>query len=238
MRYKSDGLHFTAKGLDFAQEIHTCLLGAYNVSNCLAAIAATVMGLGFDPQIVQRGIASLPGVPGRMERIAMGQDFLAVVDFAHTPNAMRACVDRCRQMVTGRVIAVVRRWLRDREKRFMMAEAAAGLADVDILTAEDPRTESLDEILAAMAKGAQKGGGVEGQTFIRVPDRGEALRQAVAMAQPDDMVIACGKGHEQSMCFGEIEYAWDDRTALRAALAEHLGVAGPGKSPTCRCGKR
>lgn len=228
VRYESDGLHFTAKGPNFTQEIHTCLLGAYNVSNCLAAIAATVVGLGFDPQVVQRGIAGLPGVPGRMERIAMGQGFLAVVDFAHTPNALRAALTAARQMVTGRVIAVFgSAGLRDREKRFMMAEAAAGLADVSILTAEDPRTESLDEILAAMAQGAQRGGGVEGKTFIRVSDRGEALRQAVAMAQPEDMVIAFGKGHEQSMCFGEIEYAWDDRTALRAALAESLGVAGP-----------
>jgi UDP-N-acetylmuramoyl-L-alanyl-D-glutamate--2,6-diaminopimelate ligase len=69
---------------------------------------------------------------------------------------------------------------------------------------------------------------VEEQNFIRVSDRGEALRKAVALAQPGDLVIACGKGHEQSMCFGTVEFDWDDRTALRAALAEHLGVAGPG----------
>jgi len=228
VRYESDGLHFTAQGLGFAQEVRTCLLGAYNVSNCLAAIVATVAGLGLDPATAARGIAGLPGVPGRMERMAMGQDFLAVVDFAHTPNALRAALTAARQMVSGRVIAVFgSAGLRDREKRFLMAETAAGLADMSILTAEDPRSESLDEILAAMAKGAEKGGGVEGETFLRVPDRGEALRKAVEMAQPGDMVIACGKGHEQSMCFGEIEYAWDDRTALRAALAERLGVAGP-----------
>jgi UDP-N-acetylmuramoyl-L-alanyl-D-glutamate--2,6-diaminopimelate ligase len=226
--YESDGLHFTATGPGFRQEIHTCLLGAYNVSNCLAALAVTVLGLGIDPQLAQRGIANLPGVPGRMERISMGQDFLAVVDFAHTPNALRQTLIAARQMTAGRVIVVFgSAGLRDREKRFLMAETAAGLADLSVLTAEDPRTEALDDILAEMARGAQAGGGVEEKNFICVPDRGEALRKAVALAQPGDLVIACGKGHEQSMCFGTVEFDWDDRTALRAALAERLGVAGP-----------
>jgi UDP-N-acetylmuramoyl-L-alanyl-D-glutamate--2,6-diaminopimelate ligase len=108
-----------------------------------------------------------------------------------------------------------------------MAEVSAELADITILTAEDPRTESLEKILAEMASGAEAKGGVEGKTFLRVPDRGEALRKAVAMAQPGDLVISCGKGHEQSMCFGTVEYPWDDRTALTAALAELVGRDGP-----------
>ena len=78
-----------------------------------------------------------------------------------------------------------------------------------------------------MAVGAESGGGVEGSTFWRVPDRGEALRFAVKKARPGDLVIALGKGHEQSMCFGEVEFPWDDRIALRAALAGLLGVPGP-----------
>ena len=109
----------------------------------------------------------------------------------------------------------------------MMAEISAELADISILTAEDPRTESLAGILEEMAQGAMRKGGVEGKSFWRVPDRGDALRQAVQLAQPGDLVITCGKGHEQSMAFGEIEYPWDDRTALRAALSELLGVPGP-----------
>ncbi len=100
----------------------------------------------------------------------------------------------------------------------MMSEISARLADITVLTAEDPRTESLDAILQGMAEACVSQGGVEGQTFFRVPDRGEALYQACRMAQAGDMVIACGKGHEQSMCFGTIEYPWDDREALRAAL--------------------
>ncbi|HYO88868.1 MAG TPA: cyanophycin synthetase [Candidatus Limnocylindrales bacterium] len=108
--------------------------------------------------------------------------------------------------------------LRDRDKRRLMAEVSAQLADLTVLTAEDPRTESLDGILAAMAEAAQAAGGVEGETFWRVPDRGAALAFACSLARAGDVLIACGKGHEQSMCFGMVEYPWDDREALRAAL--------------------
>ena len=109
----------------------------------------------------------------------------------------------------------------------MMAETSVGLADLTVLTAEDPRTESLEAILEEMAAGARSRGGREGETFWRVPDRGEAIRFALRLARPDDIVLSCGKGHEQSMCFGKTEYLWDDRTAMRAALAERLGVEGP-----------
>jgi UDP-N-acetylmuramoyl-L-alanyl-D-glutamate--2,6-diaminopimelate ligase len=198
------------------------------VSNCLAAIAATVVGLGIDPEKARRGIAGLYGVPGRMERINLKQDFTAIVDFAHTPNALKVTLQTARQMTSGKVIAIFgSAGLRDRQKRRMMAETSLQLADMTILTAEDPRTESLDEILAEMAAAAVVAGGVEGQNFYRIPDRGEALRRAVQLAQPGDLVIACGKGHEQSMCFGVMEYPWDDRTALRAALAERLGLPEP-----------
>jgi UDP-N-acetylmuramoyl-L-alanyl-D-glutamate--2,6-diaminopimelate ligase len=117
--------------------------------------------------------------------------------------------------------------LRDKAKRRMMAEISADLADLTVLTAEDPRTESLDEILEEMAAGARSRGGREGDTFWRVPDRGEAIRFALSLAREGDVVLACGKGHEQSMCFGAREHLWDDRTAMRAALSELLGVEGP-----------
>jgi UDP-N-acetylmuramoyl-L-alanyl-D-glutamate--2,6-diaminopimelate ligase len=117
--------------------------------------------------------------------------------------------------------------LRDKEKRRMMAETSAELADLTVLTAEDPRSESLEGILDEMAAGARSRGGREGETFWRVPDRGEAIKFALRLASPGDIVLACGKGHEQSMCFGKIEYPWDDRTAMHSALAEYLGVEGP-----------
>jgi UDP-N-acetylmuramoyl-L-alanyl-D-glutamate--2,6-diaminopimelate ligase len=163
-----------------------------------------------------------------MERIDLGQDFIALVDFAHTPNALERALQTARQFSPGRLIAVFgSAGLRDRQKRRMMAESSVELADLTILTAEDPRTEQLDDILAEMAAGALTRGGVEGKSFWRIPDRGKALRFAVSLAHPGDVIIACGKGHEQSMCFGELEYPWDDRTALRAAIAEYLGLPGP-----------
>ena len=105
-----------------------------------------------------------------------------------------------------------------------MAEVAIQLADLAIFTAEDPRTESLEDILSEMADSANKAGCEEGETFWRIPDRGEAIRKAVSLAQPGDVVMACGKGHEQSMCFEEKEYPWDDRTAMKAAISEKLGL--------------
>ncbi|MFZ5911979.1 MAG: UDP-N-acetylmuramoyl-L-alanyl-D-glutamate--2,6-diaminopimelate ligase [Chloroflexota bacterium] len=241
------GMSFAAQSPDFRVAISTSLLGRYNVSNCLAALAAAVYGLGIEPQAAARGIASLPGIPGRMEVIDMGQPFTAIVDFAHTPNALNVTLQAAREMVDGMkkdergkkgrvIVAFGSAGLRDREKRRMMAETAADLADITILTAEDPRTESLAGILEEMAAGAGRRpersvegsrGGREGETFWRVPDRGEAIRFAVRKARPGDIVLACGKGHEQSMCFGRVEYPWDDRVAMRAALAEYLGVDGP-----------
>ncbi len=196
----------------------TPLIGLYNLQNILAATAAA-LALSVPPEAIRRGIETLPPIPGRMERIDEGQDFIAIVDFAHTPNALEKALRAVRSLTDGRVIAVFgSAGLRDVEKRRLMAEVGAQLADICVLTAEDPRTESLDAILEMMAAGARRMGGVEGETFFRVPDRGAALAFACQLARRGDVVIACGKGHEQSMCFGEIEYPWDDREALRAAL--------------------
>jgi len=221
-------------------EMRSVLQGDYNMSNILAACAATVDGLGINLSDAADGIAALRGIPGRMERIDLGQAFTALVDFAHTPNALGVTLETCRALTSGSVIAVFgSAGLRDREKRRMMAEVAVQHADMSILTAEDPRTEALDAILAEMAAGAAAGGGIEGKSYVRVPDRGEAISLAVEKASPGDLVVVCGKGHEQSMCFGEIEYPWDDRIAMRAALAAHLGVDGPAMPylPTSRNGE-
>lgn len=222
------GLKFKVVGQHFEFDAQTRLLGKYNVYNALAAIAATVIGLGVDPEIARMGVADLEGIPGRMQPVDMGQGFLTFVDFAHTPNALLRALESARSMISGNVIAVFgSAGLRDREKRRLMAEVSAEFADMTVLTAEDPRTESLDGILKEMAYGAETKGGNEGQTFWQVPDRGNAIRFALTLAQSEDVVIVCGKGHEQSMCFGDVEYAWDDRTALMAALAEYMQINGP-----------
>jgi UDP-N-acetylmuramoyl-L-alanyl-D-glutamate--2,6-diaminopimelate ligase len=218
--YDSDKTRFTLVGPFGEQRIESRLIGDYNVANILAA-AGAAHGLGIPVETIAQGVAALEGVSGRMERIDEGQEFLAIVDFAHTPNSLERVLRVAQDIVPdeGRVIVVFgSAGLRDPAKRGMMGSIAARLADLTILTAEDPRTESLDDILAEMADACRAEGGVEGETFWRVPDRGEALYRAVQMARPKDIVLACGKGHEQSMCFGTVEYDWDERDALRAAL--------------------
>jgi UDP-N-acetylmuramoyl-L-alanyl-D-glutamate--2,6-diaminopimelate ligase len=212
---------------DSSFSVQSSLPGDYNLANIMAAVACAWC-LGLPQAAIQQGIAAMQGVPGRMEAVDLGQAFKAIVDFAHTPNALRQALVTARQQTSGQLIAVFgSAGLRDRQKRRMMAQVGAELADICLLTAEDPRTESLGEILEEMAIGARQGGGIQGETFFLEPDRGQALRRAVGMASTGDLVIACGKGHEQSMCFGEIEYPWDDRTAMRAAISNLLGLPGP-----------
>ncbi len=230
IRPSADGLRMTVQLAERELPLACQLRGAYNADNILAALAVCVGGMGVDPQTAVDGVAAMPGVPGRWEPIELGQDFQAIVDFAHTPNSLRHVLEDAHSMLAegGRVIAVFgAAGLRDREKRRLMAATGVELADTAVLTAEDPRTEKLEDILEEMAAGARSRGGVEGKNFVRIPDRGEALRFAVRSARKGDVVIACGKGHEQSMCFGDVEYPWDDRQAMRAVLAERLGVAGP-----------
>lgn len=222
------GVTFRVNGIGESFNILSPLIGLYNVSNILAAIGATLGGLSISVSAIQHACQTVEIIPGRMEIIDLGQDFLAIVDFAHTPNAIQQALLAARELTEGKIIAVFgSAGLRDVEKRKMMPQTAAGLADEMILTAEDPRTESLESILGDMAEGAQRGGGILGKDFWLEPDRGNAIRRAVNRAEAGDLVICFGKGHEQSMCFGTVEYPWDDRTALRAALAERLEIGGP-----------
>jgi len=226
-----------------AVAVRAPLPGAFNVHNMLAASAAA-LALGIAPEAIRNGLEGMPGLSGRMERVDRGQPFQVVVDFAHTPNALERAIEAARKMAAegrgeresslspfppyspapeGRVIAVFgSAGKRDVAKRGLMADIAARAADLTVLTAEDPRTESLDDILATMAAAATAAGGVEGETFWRVPDRGRAIHFALGLARPGDVVLLCGKGHEQSMCFGTVEYPWDDREAAAMALEAFL----------------
>lgn len=209
-------LHGTDRG-----RVQVQLKGAFNVANALAAIAVT-RALGAPLTTLRRGLKAVTGISGRLEPVEeKGLRFTALVDFAHTPNALDNALQAARTLTRpdGRVICVFGcAGLRDREKRRMMPEIAIRRADVSIFTAEDPRTESLDDILTTMAQAAAAAGGIEGESFFRVADRGAALHRAVQLARPGDVVIACGKGHEKSMAFGTTEYPWDDRSGLRAAI--------------------
>ncbi len=205
-------------------QIQARLVGDFNVYNMLAA-ATVATALDVTPEAIRSGLESVHYLSGRMERIDEGQPYLVVVDFAHTPYSLGRAIEAARRMTgpQGRIITVFgSAGLRDVAKRRMMAEVSAREADLTVLTAEDPRTESLAGILEMMAVAATGAGGVEGETFWRVPDRGQAIYQALTLAEPEDLVLVCGKGHEQSMAFGAIEYPWDDREATRIALQSLL----------------
>ena len=218
VRTTPGGLRFVAHLPDATFEVVSPLLGVYNVHNILAALAVGV-AFGVSPEAMQAGIAGVRSVLGRMDPIDEGQDFLAVVDFAHTPNALAQALQAGREMTNGRVIVVFgSAGLRDRAKRRMMGEVAGRLADVVIVTAEDPRTEDLDSIIAESVAAAIAQGKTEGVDLFRVLDRGAAIYAATRLARAGDIVLTCGKGHEQSMCFGTVEYPWSDHEALRAAL--------------------
>jgi UDP-N-acetylmuramoyl-L-alanyl-D-glutamate--2,6-diaminopimelate ligase len=201
-------------------QLTTSLVGDFNVSNILAATGAA-LALGIEPRAIAAGVRVTVAIPGRMEPIDRGQSFTAMVDFAHTPNALARALETARGLAAphGRVITVFgSAGLRDREKRRLMGQVAARLADVTVITAEDPRTEDLAAIMAETAAALAAGGRTEGRDFLRVADRQRAILHAIGLARPGDVVIVCGKGHEQSMCFGAEEYPWRDQDAVRWAL--------------------
>lgn len=223
IEYRPDATHFTLDWWDGTLPLRSSLIGEFNVQN-VAGAATAALSLGIAPQTVRAGVAALPGVIGRMQRIDRGQPFLAIVDFAHSPASLERALRTLRPLVgqgndshRGRLIAVFgSAGLRDRAKRRLMGQVSGRLADFTVITAEDPRTEDLAVINRAIAAGVAEHA-AEG-AFVIVPDRTEAIWQAVAMARPGDVVAAFGKGHERSMCFGEIEYPWSDQQAMRDAL--------------------
>ena len=226
----AEDIQHTPQGLEFRAVtpiggvlLRSPLVGLYNVHNILAACAAAVsQGVGLEA--IHAGVESLAGIKGRMERIDEGQDFTAIVDFAHTPNALESVLREARQLTAGRVIVVFgSAGLRDRQKRGLMGRVAGRLADRIVITAEDPRTEDLNAIMEEIAQACRAEDREEGRDFWKVGDRAEAMEFAVDMAEPGDMVIAAGKGHEQSMCFGTVEYPWSDQEAMRNALRRRLG---------------
>ena len=199
------------------------LFGLFNVYNMMAAAAAAAV-LGVSDDQIQAGLAAVGIIYGRMHTISATLPFTVIVDFAHTPSSLENAIGAAREMLNrsgknGRVITVFgSAGLRDKEKRTIMAQLSARDADLTILTAEDPRTESLADILESMAQGCQQAGGIEGENFWRIPDRGRAIQFALQQGQPHDILLICGKGHEQSMCFGTTEYPWDDVVATRQII--------------------
>jgi UDP-N-acetylmuramoyl-L-alanyl-D-glutamate--2,6-diaminopimelate ligase len=222
IRLSPTGTAFTALTPAGDFEVMSPLVGAFSVYNILAAIAVGV-SQGLPVEAMQRGIAAMRGVEGRMERMDLGQDFDVIVDFAHTPNALEKALNTARTLTRGKVIVVFGcAGLRDRAKRPLMGKIAGGLADYAYLTAEDPRTEDVNDIIEQIAAGCRQARRKEGAHFWRVPDRGEAIAAAIQKARAGDLVIVTGKGHERSMCYGTTERPWSDHEAVRKALRKRM----------------
>jgi UDP-N-acetylmuramoyl-L-alanyl-D-glutamate--2,6-diaminopimelate ligase len=196
------------------------LPGPFNVANALGAIAALVTA-GIPLAAAVAGVASSPGVPGRLERVDAGQPYVAVVDYAHKPDALKAVLESLREVTKGRLHVVVGcGGDRDPFKRGPMGAIAARIADTAVLTSDNPRSEDPLAILATMLAGAAEVPEDERGEVLVVPDRADAIRQAVARAHAGDTVLVAGKGHEVGQyARGEVR-PFDDREVLREAVAQ------------------
>jgi len=224
LQLRPDGTAFrlvTPRGM---AETDIALPAIFNVQNALAAAGAG-LAVEVDLQTIARGLGECRGVPGRMERINGGQPFTVIVDYAHTGDAVRKVLEVLRELSQGQLIIVVgAAGERDPGRRFGVGRAAASGADFAIFTNEDPRSEDPAAIVREIGHHAEGAGRVRGRDFLEIEDRREAIAEALRRANPGDVVIICGKGHEKSMVFGTESRPWDDRDVTR----EELGKLGFG----------
>ncbi|TDD74801.1 UDP-N-acetylmuramoyl-L-alanyl-D-glutamate--2,6-diaminopimelate ligase [Actinomadura rubrisoli] len=194
------------------------LAGPFNVANALGAIVALVEA-GIPLPAAVRGVGALPGVPGRLERVDEGQEFVTLVDYSHKPGAVEAVLTALRPVTEGSLAVVLGcGGDRDRGKRPLMGEAAARLADMAYFTNDNPRSEDPLAILAAMVEGGLKVPQPQRAHVVVEPDRAAAIRLAVARARRGDVVVVAGKGHEQGQYVAGDVHAFDDREVVREAL--------------------
>jgi UDP-N-acetylmuramoyl-L-alanyl-D-glutamate--2,6-diaminopimelate ligase len=212
---RPDGLKLSPHGSRFRAagiEIETPLRGLFNVENVLGAIAAGIL-LDLDEGAIAAGIAGVSGVPGRFEAVDEGQPFAVLVDYAHTPDSLETVLRAARGLGDGRVIVVFGAGGdRDRGKRSLMGRVAVELADVVIVTSDNPRSEEPVAIIADVLQGT-------GVDVEMDPDRRTAIERAIGLAEAGDVVIIAGKGHEQGQEIAGVVHPFDDRTVAREALA-------------------
>ncbi|GAA2832606.1 UDP-N-acetylmuramoyl-L-alanyl-D-glutamate--2,6-diaminopimelate ligase [Kitasatospora aburaviensis] len=223
------GSTFRVLGPDGAEaDAAVPLPGPFNVANALAAITVLVTaGLPLEQAVA--GVAAVPGVPGRLERVDAGQPYVAVVDYAHKPDALQAVLGSLREVTKGRLHVVVGcGGDRDPHKRAPMGAIAARLADTALLTSDNPRSEDPLAILATMLTGAASVPEAERGAVLVVPDRAEAIHLAVARAQAGDTVLVAGKGHELGQYVRDEIRPFDDREVLREAIARTTAARGTG----------
>jgi UDP-N-acetylmuramoyl-L-alanyl-D-glutamate--2,6-diaminopimelate ligase len=193
------------------ESIDLKLRGRFNAENALGALAASRL-LGIEDEAIVRGLEAIRGVPGRFESVVEGQPFEVIVDYSHKPEALESVLRTARELATGRVICVFGcGGDRDRGKRPLMGRIASELADVAIVTSDNPRSEDpqaiIDEILA----------GVTGEVEVEL-DRAAAIEHALSAADDGDVVLIAGKGHEQGQEFADRTIPFDDREVARDVL--------------------
>jgi UDP-N-acetylmuramoyl-L-alanyl-D-glutamate--2,6-diaminopimelate ligase len=194
-------------------KIKTRLLGAFNVANTLTALGIG-LSLGLDLTAMLRALERFEGVPGRMEPVSAGQDFVVLVDYAHTPDSVRNVLRAAREVTQGRLIAVLGcGGDRDRGKRPQMGREAEIGADLVVITSDNPRTEDPEAIIADIVAGLQHPAAAKVE-----PDRREAIADALAVARTGDVVLILGKGHESGQEFATKTLPFDDRLVAREAL--------------------
>ncbi|MBA2382594.1 MAG: UDP-N-acetylmuramoyl-L-alanyl-D-glutamate--2,6-diaminopimelate ligase [Chloroflexi bacterium] len=205
------------------------LAGRFNVHNALAVVALGEV-LGLDPAAIRAGLEAVSGVPGRMERLDVGQPFGIVIDYAHSPASLEKVLGLLAPLAAargGELIAVFgSAGERDTEKRPMMGRIAAEHARLVVVTDEDPRGEDSMAILEDIARGGEDGGKRRDRDLFLIADRPTAIAAAFERARPGDIVLLAGKGHEQSIIGPDGPRPYDERTAALAALAA-LGFGGP-----------
>ncbi|MEV2214434.1 UDP-N-acetylmuramoyl-L-alanyl-D-glutamate--2,6-diaminopimelate ligase [Streptomyces sp. NPDC050997] len=199
------------------------LAGPFNVANTLAAIVA-LAAAGLDPQAAADGIAAVPGVPGRLERVDVGQPYLAVVDYAHKTDAVESVLRALRKVTEGQLHVVLGcGGDRDKSKRMPMGAAVARHADTAVLTSDNPRSEDPLAILATMLQGAASVPAHERGEVQVFEDRAAAITAVVSRARPGDTVLVAGKGHEQGQDIAGVVRPFDDRQVLREAIQKTQG---------------
>ncbi|WP_440065089.1 UDP-N-acetylmuramoyl-L-alanyl-D-glutamate--2,6-diaminopimelate ligase [Streptosporangium sp. OZ121] len=227
VRLGPEGSTFTVVGPGGVEEAASVALpGPFNVANALGAIVALVEA-GVPLRAAVAGVGTLAGVPGRMERVPGGEDFQAIVDYSHKPGAVESVLRSLREVTEGRLIVVLGcGGDRDRGKRPMMGEAAARLADVAILTSDNPRSEDPLRILAEMMDGVL-GVSQDGRAHVIIePDRAAAIDLAIGRAGLGDVVVVAGKGHEQGQYVGDQVLPFDDRQVVADAIVRRRNRTG------------
>ena len=205
-------------------EIRTPLIGRFNVQNVLAALGAG-LALGIPKEALLRGLGSLKGVPGRLERVVAGQDFTVIVDYAHTDDALKNLLETVRELRPRRLITVFGcGGDRDRTKRPLMGAVASRLSDVVILTSDNPRSEPPEAILEEIRRGIPQSRSADVHANV---DRREAIAKALEMGREGDVVVIAGKGHESYQQIRDRAVPFDDRQVARDIL--HRLAAPNGK---------